>query len=1181
MTPERWRQIKDVFTEVKALQPHQRGGFLTDVCENDDALLEEVRALLDADESAGIVDQFRNSLVSALNLYPQDTIRAGQKISHYLLQEEIGRGGMGIVYEAYDDRLNRKVALKFLPPKLSEDSDLKARFMQEARAASALDHPNICTIYDVGEADGTLYLVMAHYSGETLAERMKTTPPDVEESLFIVSQIAKGLDKAHASGIVHRDIKPSNIILTDDGGVKILDFGIAKFAGNNDITNPEARMGTIAYMSPEQMRGESVDHRTDIWSLGVVLYEMLAGKHPFRAAQDAATMFSVLESSVAPVSDLRGNIPVSVDTIIGRTLEKSASDRYDSLTELIQDIADITSGSTLRALQGDAQKVALKTDLPAVLTSFIGRDTEVAQILQLLRETRLITLTGPGGTGKTRLSIEAASRAATDFAGKVAFVSLASIRNPNLVPSAISQAMGLKEDKTRSHLDHLILVLKNRSILLILDNFEQVVGAAPFISTLLTSCPNVKAIVTSRIALHISGEQIFPVLPLPLPPADAELNAASISYLASTALFEARSRAVNPGFAITDENASVVSEICRRLDGIPLAIELAAARIKLFPPEALLERLEQRLDLLTTGHRDLPSRHQTLRQAIAWSYNLLTEETQAIFRTLSIFVGGCSLEAIEAVVSACLHESVDGLAGVSTLLDHNLLRRDDDNSGSRFYMLETIREFGIEQLKETDEYEIATQEHTTYFLTIAEQTEQNLTGPDLSRHLDLLEKEHDNFRAAISRAERTGNLKTCLRFVGALWRFWSTRGFINEAIKRSQTLLDHPEAAEANVYKARALSGLGVMCFFVGRLHESSRYLQESLTIFESLGDEQSIAIVLNHLGWVANEHGDFKKSLELSTRALDIHRSLQNLRGVAVSLNNLVWKANYCGEYEEAVRLGKESLKMRREIEDVRGIAYANVNLSWSEIVGGRYERALDLLHQNLPALQDIGDQLILAWSYMLEGLIWLERGDDAKARTLLIDCMEIWSRENHQSGLAWVLSLLAEIDADRSLFASAASKLRYAEEIWVDHGNRWGEGMANLRFGFVAIKKRELHEAKRHFLDSLQHSHAVQNKRGIAGALEQLALIFTENKEFEQATELLGSSADIREKWKLPVQPRYREAFDNCIEKLRNELGTERFEALWEEGKLPIDVAVEKALLASEVKFVRSPDYRISIKD
>ena len=1161
MNPDRWHRIKTLFGDAKTRDPSQRIVFLAEACGDDRELFEEVKSLLEADQSAGVVDELQEALARALNPQRHDSIGAGRKVSHYTLREEVGRGGMGIVYEAYDERLDRKIALKFLPPELSDHPEIKARFLKEARAASALDHPNICTIFDIGEAEGLIFLAMAFYSGQTLAARLESSRPDVEECLDIVLQIAAGLEKAHQAGIVHRDVKPSNIMLTHDSEVKVLDFGIAKYTGSSDTTRPGMRIGTIAYMSPEQIRGEPMDPRTDIWSLGVVLYEMLTGRHPFRSLHDAATMAAILESQPPPVSHTRNDIPSGLDAIVQSMLEKEPADRYASLSEVRRDISDLTAGSTLKALQDQARKIKLKMELPVLLTSFIGRDYELDQIEQLLEKARMVTLTGPGGTGKTRLGIEVASRAARHFKGEVAFVSLASIRDPGLVASAIMQALGILEDKTRTHLEYLIAILKERTLLLVLDNFEQVVSAAHSVATLLTSCPGVKVLVTSRIALQISGEHIFPVPPLPLLSSDNTPTTAVISRLPSTELFEARARAVDPSFEVTDENATVIADICRRLDGIPLAIELAAARTRLFSPGALLSRLEHQLDILTSAPRDGPSRHQTLRRAIAWSYELLTAEEQAFFRALSIFVGGCSMEAAQAVLSASRGREIDGLTGVSILLDHNLLRREDEPV-PRFYMLETIRDFGIERLREAGEYEASSLAHAAYFLDLAKQAQNDLIGPDPTRNLDLLEREHDNLRAAMGRSEKMGNLQTCLHFVASLWRFWSTRSHLSEGIEQVCKFLEHPLADEQNAARASALSALGTMCFYVGRISDSAKYLEESLHIWKLLGDAHGTATVLNHLGWVASETGDFARTLELSTQALEIHRAADERRGIAVSLNNLVWRANYCGEYEEALRCGNESLKIRQEIRDARGTAFAYVNLGWSEIIRGEYDRAYAFLEKGRPVLEEIGDQLMLAWYYMVLGMLWIEKRDDERARPILLECMLAWNRENHNTGLAWLLTLVAEIDIARSSFAEAESRLSKAEKIWSGVQNRWGLGIVQFGCGRLMLGKEERARAIFHFGESLRCSYTVGDRRTTAKSLEMAAYVMLSQGDASFAARLLGISEAMRRIWKLPVSPRNQAAYARSVEKLENVLGAEFEKIRREAGEQPFEASVRRVL-------------------
>ncbi|HJR79510.1 MAG TPA: adenylate/guanylate cyclase domain-containing protein, partial [Anaerolineales bacterium] len=446
-------------------------------------------------------------------------------------------------------------------------------------------------------------------------------------------------------------------------------------------------------------------------------------------------------------------------------------------------------------------------NLPSQVTSFIGRSREIGEVKQLLSEGRLVTLTGPGGSGKTRLGLQVAGETLGQFPGGVFFVALAPINDPGLVVSTIAQSLGIAETAGRTLLDSLKDYLQSKSLLLLLDNFEQVIAAAPLVAELLASCSELKILVTSREALRISGERTYPVPPLSLPDLSQLPSVESLSQYAAVQLFLQRAQAVKPGFTITSETAPIIVEICYRLDGLPLAIELAAARIKLLPPQAMLARLENRLEFLTGGARDLPARQQTLRSAIAWSYSMLDESEQGLFRRLSVFVNGCTVNAVEAVAGQDPVE-VSVLDRLGSLLDKSLLREVEAKNGeARFVMLELLREFGLEQLEAGGEEETIRYRHANFFLTLAEQAEASLEGQEQVRWMDRMEQEHDNLRAALEWSKTAGEAQElCLRLAGTLGYFWEVRGHFSEGRERLSAILSTEIAQGQTAARARLLA---------------------------------------------------------------------------------------------------------------------------------------------------------------------------------------------------------------------------------------------------------------------------------------------------------------------------------------------------------------------------------------
>ncbi len=631
---------------------------------------------------------------------------------------------------------------------------------------------------------------------------------------------------------------------------------------------------------------------------------------------------------------------------------------------------------------------AIPNNLPSRLTSFLGREAEIGEMSDLLARTRILTLTGPGGTGKTSISLAVAERLMPRYPGGVFFVELASITDPDLVLPTIATTLNLPDRGGRNSLERIADHVGDRTTLLVLDNFEQVVAAAGEVGRLVAACPGLTVIVSSRIVLRIAGEQEYPVPPLRLPDPAHLPPLAQLSQYESVALFIDRARAVNPAFEVTNETAPAVAEICVRLDGLPLAIELAAARIRILPPAAMLARLDDRLRLVAGGARDLPERQQTLRGAIAWSHDLLDEPERAQFATLSAFVGGASLEAIERISA----DEVDGdvLDLVTSLVEKSLLRQRVSADGQpRFAMLETIREFAAEQAAERGSDGRLRQRHAAIFAELVDEETTDLLGADARPSLDRLEEEHDNLRAAITWATEAGDAATALRMTARLWRFWQMRGYLAEGAERVERALglpsshDHPEA------RADALSAAAGLAYWQADALRSRQWYAEEVDARRALGDRAGLAAALYGLSfsWAILDLGR-DENAAMALAAIDEAQAIFTEIGDPDGVGRCEWaRANV----EYGLGDGQAALEHAIHSRDVFRSAGNEFMASWASFTIALGE----LLLEQDPGGEDPGRRERAA-AALRESLMTFAAAQDVSGYTLVIDTFSIIAHRN-----------------------------------------------------------------------------------------------------------------------------------------------------------------------------------------
>lgn len=634
---------------------------------------------------------------------------------------------------------------------------------------------------------------------------------------------------------------------------------------------------------------------------------------------------------------------------------------------------------------------ARPNNLPVQVTSFVGRDDELGEAKKLLLENRLLTFTGPGGTGKTRLALQVAAESLGDFGDGVFFVALGPVRDPALVPSTIAQVLGVAEDTDRSILESLKEWLVDKSLLLVLDNFEQIISAASSVSDLLGHTEGVKFLVTSREALHIYGEQEFQVPSLSLPDLKQLPPLEVLSQYDAVNLFLQRARAVDRGFSVTDQNAPAVAEISSRLDGLPLAIELAAARIKLLNPDQIVARMGDRLGLLKAGARDVPTRQQTLRDAIGWSYDLLNSPDQTLFRRLGIFVGGLTFESAEEVVGEGLE--IDLLEGLSSLLDKSLLRQNrNEQSTGRFEMLETIRDFALEKLTEGQEISETGRRHAALFLKLSQDAEPNLMGQESAQWLERLSIEHDNLRAALRWCVERGEAQTGLHIGGSIWRFWHFRGHLQEGRDWFTRLLELPSASEPTLARAKGLFGLASLMYWQADYAGAETLYREAAEIFGKFEDFPNQAYTLYSIGTTYEMRGQNESSVEPYQAALALYQ----------------------------------------KVGDPLMVSFMKGALGWIHMWLGRLDEARPLMVEAINAMEKLGNQYEKANLILGLGYIQMKEEDYDTSEATTLEGVGIYHSLGDLSGVALGLDCLAEValrreQGDRALrLAGAAAAMR-----------------------------------------------------------------------------------------------------------------------------------------------------------
>lgn len=1092
----------------------------------------------------------------------------GSTLGHFRIDALLGLGGMGIVYRALDIHLQRTVALKVMRPELSANEERRRLFLGEARAAAYVSHPNVATVYYVGIDDGQIFIAMELVEGETLRSRL-STGVSLDDALAVATQITHGMARAHDKGVLHRDLKPENVMVGPEGDVKILDFGVARRLLADDSGVDHRIVGTMGYMSPEQLESREVDNRTDIFSFGVVLHELATGRRPFaddqlqggaaraqtapmlpelqaiilrctardredryanmrelgaaleglrteRGVRMGAPIASVLELPSGAVTllvtrnastmrlleelgDRYAGVLAQRDELLRRTVEahggiavettsdgslfvvvdaraalraaldaqralavapwpheavgrvrmglhtgepRRAGHRYVGLdmhraariTAAAADGQLLVSAAT-RALLADDDLAQLEvrdlgprrlTDLrfpehlfavgapgsgsasststllgaaqhnvPEPPTTFVGRESQVAEVRQLLLRagTRIVTLTGPGGIGKTRLSVEVVRAVLGEFPAGVLQVSLASVSDPSLVIATIAQVLDVPLSAGRPALETVMARIGADRMLLVLDNFEHVIDATPTLAQLLAGCAELRLLVTSRQALKLRGEREHVVPPMQLPIG----NDSSLAECESVRLFVDRVRDIRGDFSLTADNGPLVAAICARLEGLPLAIELAASRMKMLTLPALRDRLGDRLGVLKGGARDAEMRHQTLRAAIDWSYNLLDEPDRVLFRRAAVFAGGFAMESAEQVCDFSTSGELDVFSGLASLTDKSLFTRSEVDGEPRLGMLETIREYALDQLEQTGDFAVARARHAAHFVALAEAMAPGLMDRDQRRAVGRILTEADNLRAALGWALEQPTADATARLLRALQWLWIPQGQFNEGREWARRALLQARRHGASRPLAEVLDVTAWLAFLSGDLAAAVPLGNEAVAAFDALGDEHAAARAKIAFGASSVISSPIAECERLLDEALAVCRRHSDRFGAAMALNALGELARIRDDAPRARACYAEAIALLEQCDNIFMSSLISSNLVIYHMRDGDWHTAAERLGKMLAVGQDFNYPALVYVALAGVGGVAIARGRAGSGARLIAAAERMLSSIGH----------------------------------------------------------------------------------------------------------------------------------------------------------------------------------------
>ena len=941
----------------------------------------------------------------------------------YTIAEQIGQGGMGTVYRGHDQQADGPVAIKQIKADIAADPIFAEQFEREREALQQLNHPRIAQLLEAIETTaGDTYLVMEYVPSGSLAKRLEEGPLPLKQALEIALDLADALQSAHQLSIIHSDVKPHNVLLAEDGSPRLMDFGAAHVPQAARLSQATAALGTYAYMSPEACQDEPLDTRTDIWSFGIMLYEMLAGQRPFDHPNLSHLTLSIITESPPDLQALRPEVSDRLADLIYRMLTKDRNWRIPKMNFIITELKALLFGEDKIDTGYLSKEVALGDEqphnLPLLTTPLIGRDKELAELQRLLLDPafRLITLHGPGGIGKTSLALQAAHNYFEEYQSAVYFVDLSSIDNPEQIITAIADAIQFNFFGSLDLQMQLINYLQNKEMLLILDNFEQVTEAANLLTEILFQTFDIRLLVTSQDRLNLLEEWRMLLPGLSVPEAatyEGLLKAPAVQ------LFLQSVRYMQPSFVPTETEIHTIHQICQLVDGLPLGINLAATSMNILTPSEIVRQIRVGADVLAVGSPDLPARHRSLHSVMQYSWMLLDEEEKRDLQYLSVFRGGFERDAAR--------QCNISLQTLNSLTDKSLLKRSPETG--RYEIQGMLRRFAGDKLAERpSDQTIACQQQSTYYLQFLQARETHLLGERQQTALREIDLEIANIRAswqwAVSQKDRPG----IAAGLEALYHFYQLRSRQQEGVDMFTRAFEALEDKE-DIILAKILTRRGAFNRVIGELNKAQQQLQQGLQVARSRDDRREIAFALcqfgianradpkaltyweeglalaeeitdkpliaDSLNWIAFAHyqkGNLETAVQLLEKSLMTRREMGNAHGLASCLANLGIIYAHWGEDEKAQSGLKEALQIYKKINDLRGTAAACNNLCYIAINAQNYRAARIWGQQALVYLREVGDKRGIGEALGNLSEIAYYQGDYHQSRKICQECISMY---------------------------------------------------------------------------------------------------------------------------------------------------------------------------------------------